>query len=279
LIRTNMSVAPDYTKLPVAVDFEYETADAWTYETVDLTPWAGQTIQVVFYYQGTGLFSPIKGWLIDDISITGVAAGGNITITKNLGQGIWTLSQASLLGATPIQSGTAPSVAFTNLPVGDYIVQFGDVPYYQTPPAQTNTLAPGGALNFTGNYGFADLNTNGMSDAWERDNFGGVSPDRAAQTDTDGDGMSDYAEFIAGTNPLNPASRLYFTGEWLSDDRRQVQIQWTSVTNRLYQVNVSTNLQTWTPASGWLQATNGNTMTFNATNTSAAQFFRVEVRP
>ena len=117
------------------------------------------SIQVVFYYQGVSFGNPIKGWLLDDISITGVAAGGKIIINKNLGQGEWSLSSVSAIGNVPVQSGVSPSVTISNLAAGNYRVQFGDVPYYQTPSDQTNTLATGGALTFTGTYVFIDVNT------------------------------------------------------------------------------------------------------------------------
>ena len=80
-------------------------ADTWELETLDLTPWVGQTIQVVFYYQGVNLGDTLYGWTIDDVAITGVLANGNITITKNLGQGTWSLSSISSIGTVPVNSG------------------------------------------------------------------------------------------------------------------------------------------------------------------------------
>ena len=110
------------------------------------------------------------------------------------------------------------------------------------------------------------------------DNFGSAATNRTATTDTDHDGMSDYAEFIAGTNPTNAASRFYFTS--LSPTNRAVQLQWTVVTNRLYQVGASTNLKTWSPVTPWLQASNNPTMNYSATNSgSGSQFYRVQVLP
>ena len=91
--------------------------------------------------------------------------------------------------------------------------------------------------------------------------------------------MSDYAEFIAGTNPTNAASRFYFTGETVHSNHI-VQMQWTVVTNRLYQVNLSTNLKSWSPVTAWLQASNNPTMNYSATNSGKAwQFYRVQVLP
>jgi hypothetical protein len=275
-VSTNSTTPPG--NLPMAPNGDLTGAvDDWDQETIDLTPWVGQTIQVVFYYEGV-VVNQVYGWTIDDISITGVVAGGNINITKNLGQGTWSLFSLSPIGLVPVQSGVAPSVTVSNLPAGQYVVQFGDVNYYQTPAGQTNTLAAGGTLNFNGNYTFIDANHNGISDAWEMDNFGSVTTNRTQLTDTDHDGMTDYAEFIAGTDPNNPASRFYFTGETVQSNL--VQMQWTVVTNRLYQVSTATNLQAWLPVTGWLQASNAPTMSFTATNSgTAARFYRVQVQP
>ncbi|MGH7952052.1 MAG: thrombospondin type 3 repeat-containing protein, partial [Limisphaerales bacterium] len=171
------------------------------------------------------------------------------------------------------------SITISNLPAGQYVAQFGDVPYYITPPDQTNTLAIGSTLNFTGNYTFLDVNHNGISDAWEMDNFGSVTTNRTRLTDTDQDGMSDYAEFIAGTNPTNAASRFYFTGITIQNDNL-IQMQWTAVTNRLYQLSDSTNLNAWLPITGWLQASNNPAMSYTATNSgSSPHFYRVQVLP
>jgi len=278
LIRTNFSVAPAYGSVPVAADFIGLAVPAWEYETVDLTPWVGKTIQVVFYYQGVAIFDPLKGWLVDDISITGVVAGGNVSLTKNLGQGNWVLSSHSSLGLVPVQSGTARFITISNLPPAEYVVQFGDVPYYQAPPAQTNTLVVDGSLNFTGNYTFPDANSNGISDSFERNYFSSVSTNRTNVTDTDGDGMTDYAEFIAGTNPADAASRFYFTGETIQRNGL-VQLQWTVVPNRLYQVYSSSNLSNWVTNTDWMQAATNPVMSYTATNTGGARFYRVQVLP
>jgi hypothetical protein len=276
-ISTNSSTPPG--NLPTAMDYVGTATTGWEpAQSVDLTPYVGNNIQVVFYYEGVPLGDTMYGWTIDDISITGVVAGGTISITKNLGQGTWTLSAVSPIGISPIQSDVTPSVTLSNLAAGQYVVQFGDVPYYQTPDSQTNTLAVGGTINFTGNYTFVDANHNGISDAWELAYFGQVSTNRTQFTDTDGNGMSDYAKFIAGLNPTNPASRFDFIGAGVQTNMT-IQMLWTVVTNRLYQVNVSTNLASWQPVTGWLQASNHPTMTYTVTNPLKSGFYRVQVEP
>jgi len=275
MISTNSSTPPG--SLATLADFTGQTSDAWEQETVDLSAYVGQTVQVVWYYQGVAGASTIYGWLVDDIGITGVAAGGTIVIAKNLGQGIFTLTTP--IPASPIVTGSALLTTITNAPAGQYTAQFSDVPFYLTPDTQTNTLAAGGTLNFSGNYTFLDANHNGISDDWERYYFGVVSTNRTQFTDTDGDGMSDYAEFIAGTNPTNAASKFYFVGTTIRSNRL-VQLQWTVATNRLYQIQSTTNASIWTPATGWVQASNNPVMSYTTTNSATgAHLYRVQVRP
>ncbi len=277
-VSTNSSIPPSLN-LPLVVDFADNVANTWQQETLDLTPWVGKTIQVVFYYQAYAFGDQIYGWTFDDVSITGVVAGGTINITKNLGQGTYSLFSRSPIGLVPVQSGIAPSVTISNLAAGQYVLQFSDVPYYQTPADTANTLNAGGTLNLAGNYDFLDVNQNGIPDSWEMANFGAVVTNRTQLTDSDHDGMTDYAEFIAGTNPTNAASRFYVTGETIQSNRL-VQMQWTVATNRLYQVDTSTNLRGWLPVTDWRQASNSSTMSYTITNASGgAHFYRVEVRP
>jgi hypothetical protein len=277
LIRTNSSTP--LTKLALLADFSSSAEPDWALEDgIDLTPYVGRNIQLVWEYVGV-LVSQPHGWLIDDISITGTAIGGTININKNLNQARYSLYSLSNIGLVPVQSGQAAAVTISNLPSGPYVVQFSDVPYYQTPADLTNTLTATTTLYFNGNYSFLDANHNNISDAWEQDYFGSVSTNRTQLTDTDHDGMSDYAEFIAGTNPTNAASRFYFNGETIQTNR-QVKLQWTVVTDRLYQVNASTNLLGWSSVTPWLQASNSPTMSYTVTNSNGrAQFYRVQVKP
>jgi hypothetical protein len=271
-VSTNASTPPG--SIPTLADYAGQTSDSWEEETIDLTPYVGQTIQVVWYYQGVNIGSPLNGWLVDDVSITGVTggAGGTIVITKNLGQGSFTLTG-------PInQSGKAPALTISNAPPGSYQVQFSDVPFYQTPFSQSDTLASGGAINFSGNYTFIDANHNGISDAWEKFYFGSAETNRTQFTDTLGNGMSDYGKFVAGLNPTNSASRFVIFSVTLQTNR-VAQLQWSAIPGRLYRPESSSNLVNWTPLVDWLQAA-GSPMLFSATNlASGPQFFRVQVRP
>jgi hypothetical protein len=271
-ISTNSSTPP--ASIPTYVDYGGDTSTDWTYETVDLTPYVGQTIQVVWYYQGVTIGDPLKGWLVDDVGITGTAlgAGGTITISKNLSQGTFTLT--GLIN----RSGTGLLNTISNAPPGDYTVDFTDVTFYQTPAEVSRTLSAGGTIKFTGNYSFIDANRNGISDAWERFYFGSATTNRTQVTDTDADGMPDYAEFIAGTNPTNAASKLIMLGTTFLSNR-VVRIDWAAIPGRAYQAQTSTNPPNWTPITDWIQAT-GSPMSCTTTNPgTGSHLYRVQVRP
>ena len=216
---------------PVLQDFSGLFTDGWEQESLSLTPYVGKTVQLVWEY--VGVLSPAPhGWLVDDVSITGVAGSGTIVISKNLGQGKFTLT--GIIG----QSGTAPVTTITNAPPGPYFVHFADVAFYQTPPDQSLTLTNGSTITFTGNYNFIDINRNGISDSWERYYFGSATTNRTRFTDSDGDGMSDYAEFTAGTNPTNTASRFIILSATLQTNKL-LHLKWAAVPGRLYQVQAS----------------------------------------
>jgi hypothetical protein len=271
LIITNSASAP-----ATLVQIIGETSSGWQQESIDLTPYAGQTVQLVWHYVAVSLGGngPTAGWLVDNVTVDvpNPATVGTIVISKNLSQGSFTLSG-------PLnQSGQGLVTTVSNAPPGDYIVHFSDVPFYQTPENQTNTLPPSGSLLFLGGYTFTDTNHNNISDAWEQYYFGSASTNRTQSTDSDHDGMTDYAEFIAGTNPTNATSKLIFLPSTVQTDGF-VKLQWAAIPGRAYQVLNSTNLSTWSPVTDWLQAS-GSPMSYLTTNVSRGpHLYRVQVRP
>jgi T5SS/PEP-CTERM-associated repeat protein len=105
----------------------------------------------------------------------------------------------------------------------------------------------GGNLQLS-NYQSTDLDGDGIEDAWAIQYFGsspllnGTGPNNKFG-DKDGDGPSNYAEFIAGTNPTNAASTFKLTVA--ASDPSSVTLQFPFVFGRTYRLWFSTNLTSW----------------------------------
>ncbi|MCL5097976.1 MAG: S8 family serine peptidase, partial [Candidatus Omnitrophica bacterium] len=193
-----------------------DSSAGWEEQQIDLTPYIGSVIRLGWYY---GLFSldnlARPGWLVDDVSVTVTnIPHGTIEVTNNL-------AQAGFAITGPVSvTGRGWDFVVTNAPLGRYTVTYQAVPFYQSPTMQTNTLEGTNTVVFTGNYTIVDTNQNGIPDAWEQTYFGDVSSLRTQATDTDGDGMTDYAEFTAGTNPTNSSSFLWLSPPVLGPDQK-----------------------------------------------------------
>ena len=193
-------------------------------------------------------------------------------ITNNLWQAFYALTGPTNRAA----GGRGEMIA--NAPPGQYIIQYADLPYYQTPAAQTNLLAAGGSVTFTGNYTFADANNNGIPDAYEIEKFGAVDPLRTKLTDTDHDGLGDWGEFVAGTNPNDPLNVFRLNAAVLPN--QQVRFDWPSTPGHGYRLLGSTNASSWSPFSDWLRASVATTgFTLPARTNGAPNLFRIEAQP
>jgi hypothetical protein len=249
------------------------TAD-WEEVDLDLTPYMGHVIYLVWHYQMLSFEGyPRMGWLVDDVSITATNVPPGTIVISNA------LAQAPYVMTGPMNRNGRGSLRLTNAPPGTYSVTFGAVPYYYTPPAQTYTLAAFSTVVFRGNYTFDDANNNGISDAWEVHYFGSVSPTRTRFTDSDGDGASDYAEFIAGTSPTSSGSALRVAQPVRLPDGTY-RIDWPSISGKIYRVEGSTDAVHWIAVSDWLQAAS-SIMTFNVGPPApgAPYLFRLQVQP
>ncbi|MGB7768720.1 MAG: S8 family serine peptidase [Verrucomicrobiia bacterium] len=123
-----------------------------------------------------------------------------------------------------------------------------------------------------------DTDGNGLPDWWELEYFGhltGTDPN----ADPDHDGMSNLAEWIAGTNPTNAASCLR-ASVVSATNSSGVVVSWSSVAGKTYWLERSTNLAT---GFNFVVATNitatapTNTLTDTAILPGNTRFYRVGV--
>lgn len=142
-----------------------------------------------------------------------------------------------------------------------------------------NSTVSGTAQNASGNYGqtlyarVSAINNAGSEGAPSGISAGVILLDPAA--DTDGDGMGNGSEALAGTNPLDPASSLR-----ILDLTTANVLTWSSVSGKTYQVLASPGLGThFTPVSGVITA---NSLTASHSDTPATnrgRLYRVGVVP
>jgi hypothetical protein len=94
----------------------------------------------------------------------------------------------------------------------------------------------------------ADYDTNRLSDLWELKYFGGLGND--PDVDRDGDGVANWKESRAGTDPTNRASFLGMLGfsNVVSFATDPITVRWRSAPNKFYELYRSTNLTAGFPA-------------------------------
>jgi hypothetical protein len=85
-----------------------------------------------------------------------------------------------------------------------------------------------------------DVDGDGIDDGWETAHFRDTTA-ADATTDSDGDWFPDLFEFIAGTDPTNPASRLVMSELGVGSGGWAV-VKWQSVGGKVYTVERGTNL-------------------------------------
>ncbi len=124
--------------------------------------------------------------------------------------------------------------------------------------------------------------TDGIPDWWRLAYFGhptGQAADLSrGSDDPDGDGASNLSEYLAGTDPLNPAS--FFKISSLATIGANLQVSWPTTTNRTYQLQRADSLVPpiiWTNIGPPLNAT-GGIVTQTDTNASinTAHYYRIQ---
>lgn len=125
-----------------------------------------------------------------------------------------------------------------------------------------------------------DSDNDGLPDSWEREHFGDLAED--GDSDFDEDGQSNLGEYLSGTDPTDPASRLAFISITLAPLTGHVTLRWQSIAGKIYQLQYKTALgdPEWLDIGDEITATAPET-SYEDTAVGLAQsrFYRIELVP
>jgi hypothetical protein len=127
-----------------------------------------------------------------------------------------------------------------------FSIQRRFVALYGNEPTNWLAAAPTAAASNGGNP--YDSNNDGLPDSWQLQYFSSVNdPQAAPNADPDGDGFTNLQEYVAGTDPTDPASYLKIDSATTAGGI--ASIHFTAVAGKTYTVLYRTNLLTGT----WLK--------------------------
>jgi acid phosphatase type 7 len=134
-------------------------------------------------------------------------------------------------------------------------------------------IRPKLTITYSMSAGTPDSDSDGMPDTWETSYFGSLAQNQ--NSDFDGDGISNLAEFSSGTVPTNRTSRLVVTSE--AHNGTSFDVTWQSVNGKQYTIESSTNMTAWSVAG--THTASGPTATWSDTNVSpnTKKFYRIKL--
>ncbi|HLX68050.1 MAG TPA: S8 family serine peptidase, partial [Verrucomicrobiae bacterium] len=250
-----------------------------TFSNKVLNAMAAGAKAAIIYNNASGNFAGTLGgantW-IPAVSLSqadGLALQTNATAT--LVDGLYEFLDGTSM-ATPHVSGAVAFAAmnFPNETVAQRVQRI--LSNVDVVPGLAGQVQTGGRLDL---QRIVDTDGNGLPDWWEQEFFGhltGTDP----TADPDHDGMSNLAEWIAGTNPTNAASSLRLTSISATNPGA-IAVSWSSVAGKSYWLERTTNLAT---GFGTVVATNipatapTNTVTDTSAPPANAGFYRVGVQ-
>lgn len=111
--------------------------------------------------------------------------------------------------------------------------------------ARTGTVSIAGLMLTVVQAGTpADVNVDGLPDTWQESHFGTANAANAAPgADPDGDSVSNQDEYLAGTDPDNPASVLRITSFNVATAEQAFQLAFPSVSQHYYQIQRTSDLK------------------------------------
>ncbi len=254
----------------------------------------GQTVQIpVRVLAADSLPITVMALNVDVVPLDGspgIVTPVSFSAANGLGASFATLSQGADNFAGAWLNSTSNGVAGTNvlgtlfvtLPAGanansSYLVHFEHFSASPNGIGVFKSTVQDGLI--TGASRSASSWNDGIPDWWRLVYFGTVSNLlSAANLDADGDGASNWQEYVAGTNPMDAASVLQLTPV---PPAGGFTVQWPSVVGKSYVVQCSSSLfsTNWATIISNIPGT-GQTMQLSDTNGSGppARFYRVQVQ-
>lgn len=117
-----------------------------------------------------------------------------------------------------------------------------------------------------------DSNGDGLPDDWQEKYWGLKSDDwPASNVDSDHDGATNFQEFLAGTNPLDPKSVLRMS---VQQDAQGAKLTWSAVRGYIYQIQQSDDMKKWDNF-GAPRFANDSTDSIPVDGTRGVSYFRV----
>jgi len=238
------------------------TNTGWNRDThiadFDLSPYAGRAtmIRVEYVFEGGSYYADNGGLWIDNVEIE----GSEVVAWRELDGDL-----------SPAARGAdvAPRLD------GEYF-------YALVAESPTETLGVSPTLPVTVALDPAlDLDADGLPNGWETAHFGSATGG-VATADSDADGSSNAAEYAAGTDPRDDASRFAMAAVAAAPEG--FRLSWLSATGRTYTVQRATGLTPGTDVflsvTSGLPATPPTNIFFDAGAPPApAVFYRIQVEP
>lgn len=150
----------------------------------------------------------------------------------------------------------------------------------QSDPLNANSTPPDNDSDFVSDRNDDDDDNDGMPGAWESLYEGLNQMVNDPDKDRDGDGQNNHAEYVAGTNPVDPLS--VFRAELAIVQPGSFTLKWNSVPGRIYRVWRSYELVSWTLVSEETgeDSKNGVTEWTSSLDPEEKQgYYRVQVLP